>query len=235
MIAAEKLLRYLARLSIQGTQLPDKPPTKRSSRSKKGAKRLKVKNSLGGRLSPARCGHSPTQSVSGPRRDTTSALDVAASLVYITDLPTRRLVEWLATPWWRNEDALALCTTLCTETKRRFPNAKPMQTRAQAEALVVSVLNELKGTDACQRCSTNGLTYDQKAQKWAHCPTCDGLGYLNHGYRRRMEAVQASLPPSHPRITDHQFRHHWAEPYQWLVDHCHQQIAQAWADIKDKR
>lgn len=231
MIAAEKLIRYLARLSIRGTQLPDKPPSKKSSRSVKGAKRLRSKNSFGGKLSPTRCGLPAAQDIA-PRTDIFTSLDVAASLTAIKHPTTRLIVEWLATTWLTPSKSSALMAALSATAARKFPKSRPASSTSRLEALAAAVLTELRDAEGCMKCNTNGTIYDPVEREWISCPSCDGTGIAPTGYRQRMARINTYLPEDTPKITDHQFRTHWAEPYQWLLDHCHQRIADAWHQIR---
>lgn len=226
MIVAEKIVRYLARLYIKGAQLPDKPIPKKLSRSAKGAKRLRSKNSFGGRLSPSRCGLPAVQDKAA-RIDITTPQDVAASLCAIKDRNTRTLVEWLATPWWQEHDVRLMISRSIGELHRQFPKIDA----TVARAIVISALHELKDADSCTACNTNGVIYDQNAKKWAPCPHCNGTGQLGYGYRRRT----TSMKTCGVTITEHQYRTYLSEPYQWLVNRLQQRVVDAWSQIRSER
>lgn len=230
MIVAEKLVRYLVRLYSLGASLPDGQAPTKLSRSPDGAKRLRVKNSFGGRLSPTRCGL-PAAQTRGTSSDRFTAQDVAASLCAIKDETTRAMVEWMATPWWREDQAKRMVAVLAKEVRDKFPDSKCWTPVMNSVVLTAAVLNELRTADGCSECKTYGLVYFPQRKEWAPCTVCGGSGNAQYGYRKRT----AALAGAGINITEHQFRTYWHPPYQWLTNRCNERAVTAWHQIRRDR
>lgn len=234
MSALDDLLDYFSGLSVQSIDVPSRKVAtfKASKPTENTAKRLRVKRSFGGKLSPTRYGGSTTQTRVYRMRQRTPQ-DIAASLTAVKDPVARELVTLTVLPFWQCDLTKLYRGVLCAflkaaEERKWHPDATRL---SRTEVLISQAIHELRSEAACKACNTSGTVFEAQ-NGWSECTRCGGSGVVFESQRSRHAKLNVLLAPYGQKVSYRAYRERWDAPYTWLLAHLHGLIDEAWHQIK---
>lgn len=167
--SADKLLGILSPLSPHGVALPGKPPRRQIGKKHSHSEHVAHAHRVDGHR--FRCRATQTQTRS-KRLDFESPQDVAAAIGFVSSPLRKALIQWVALPWWE-QSVSDLYLPLLAYLKDKAGGISP----GEANAICAAVLMELRASDSCTRCNTNGVEWSHKTQQWIQCRLCHGTGW----------------------------------------------------------
>lgn len=231
MSALDNLLRHFAGLDVHGTLPTQRPSLKNMRRPPPGvvtAKRLHVKRSFGGKLSPTRYTGSVAQTRS-VRMDVVTPQDIAATLTCVTDRAGRALVELVVLPDWRADPRPLVEHThkLVIEHAQKERWRPETYFRDNVIAMLMAAVQELQSETTCTTCLGHRSVLLPGSR--AVCPACEGTGYNGWGRRRRWPALASAMSGD---LSEKMYRTAWERPLSCVVVELQSLLDAAWYDIK---